>query len=93
MGEPHRLVAELRTRRLLRGLTLEQVALTAGIPVSTLNGWEMGRYDPPLHRLGAYAGALEMELRLMHKEEENDGPERSGSREEDRQLRLLREDG
>jgi len=92
MGEPHRLVAELRTRRLLRGLTLERVALATGIPVSTLNGWEMGRYDPPLHRLGAYAGALGMELKLMHKEE-NDGSERAGSREEDRQLRLLREDG
>jgi transcriptional regulator with XRE-family HTH domain len=92
VGEPHPLVAELRMRRLLRGLTLEQVALTAGIPVSTLNGWEMGRYDPPLHRLGVYAGALGMELRLMH-EEENDGSERSGSREEDRQLRLLWEDG
>lgn len=90
MGEPHRLVAELRIRRLLRGLTLGQVSIRTGIPVTTLNGWEMGRYDPPLHRLEVYAAVLEMRIGLMH-EEESDGTAGSAAQAEDRQVRLLQQ--
>lgn len=50
--------ALLRKTRLERGLTLEQIAESTGIPASQLEGYEFGQQGIPVPELDAIAGQL-----------------------------------
>lgn len=89
--EVHRLPMELRIRRLLRGITLAELSERAGIPVSTINNWEVGHYEPSLERLELWAGSLGLGVVLLGKEEADAAG--TGTYTEAGQVRLLREGG
>jgi transcriptional regulator with XRE-family HTH domain len=44
------------------GLTQEQLAERAGVPIGTLRGWEYGRREPLLSAAGELAAALGVEV-------------------------------
>lgn len=45
----------LRQARIAAGLSVEQIAITVGKSAHTIQGYELGRIEPPLHVLSTIA--------------------------------------
>jgi transcriptional regulator with XRE-family HTH domain len=63
-AHPDPLVTTLRTNRVATGTTQATHAHIAGVDRTSHTGWETGRFQPPLHRLRAWAAALGYDLVL-----------------------------
>jgi transcriptional regulator with XRE-family HTH domain len=59
---------KLRELRAAAGLTQEQLASSAGVPVGTIRDYEQGRRDPLLSKAQRLARALQVSLDLFNDE-------------------------
>lgn len=60
--EPHRLIGELRERRLAAGLSARAVSRAAGLAEGTVAAWESRRYEPTVSGLEQYLAVFGMGL-------------------------------
>ena len=63
------LLAELRRIRQSRGLSLKEVAHTAGFSQNDVSRWEQARHIPSVLNFQAIINALGYELRLVRRDE------------------------
>jgi transcriptional regulator with XRE-family HTH domain len=91
MSTPEDIGARIRTTRLDRGLTQDQLASNVGVSRSAVAQWETGRTGQVTGNLSRIAGALEVNVEYLMYGEDKRAPAEARQGDELALLRLYRE--